>query len=79
MNVEERNRDHKALNGFKGAMDLGMGLIYIGVSAYVATNPSLTEPYGVSVYIFSVLFGAYGIFRLYRGLVTFKNAVKKRN
>lgn len=78
MNLEDRNEGNQAMQGFRGAMDLFMGALYVGVSVYAAQNPALTDQFGMSVYVFSGLFGLYGLFRLYRGISSFKGSLKQR-
>jgi hypothetical protein len=53
-------------------MDLGMGIIYIGVSSFILfgkrfgfSGPIFDPPFS---YVFAGLFIAYGAFRIYRGV-----------
>ncbi|MBL7774081.1 MAG: hypothetical protein JNM95_14550 [Chitinophagaceae bacterium] len=79
MNLEERNQDNKALLGFKGSMDLFMGAIYVAVSVFVWKFPSAMDQFGkVPVGAFSILFGLYGVFRIYRGWSSIRVMMNKR-
>lgn len=79
MNVEDRNQDNKALLGFKGSMDLFMGAVYVAVAGFVWRFPSALDQFGkVPVGAFSLLFGAYGVFRIYRGWVSIKAMMQQR-
>ncbi len=79
MNIDERNEKNKAYTGFRAAVDLSMGLIYVIVALYCLYFPWVLAQFGkMNVYILVSLFALYGAFRLYRGIVQFKNSIKRK-
>lgn len=79
MNLDERNQENKALSGFKGSMDLFMGALYVAVALYIWKYPIGLEQFkGFPVTAFSILFGAYGAFRIYRGWTAIRSMITRK-
>jgi len=69
MELNERNNNNKVYNQFKSSMDIGMGLMYMVISGYAMNTNFIIEKYGQStVWTIAILFIAYGLFRIYRGI-----------
>lgn len=78
MSLEEFDQDNKAVSGFKGSMDLVMGVIYLTVSGYCYFRQESIEQFRmINPNIFVILFASYGIFRMYRGWRKMKGALKR--
>lgn len=78
MSLEEFDQENKAVSGFKGTLDLFMGAIYIAVSGFCYLRQDSIEQFRyINVYLFVILFGSYGIFRIYRGWRKMKGIMKR--
>lgn len=74
MNPDERNIRNKGYNGFRGAMHIGIGLLYIVVGGIVGYFKSFgTIPLSnAAAYGITAAMVLYGAFRIYRGWVYLK-------
>ena len=70
MSFEERMEENKSYKSFRTSLDLGMGIFYILIGAFViyAKYFGTMELPGTYAYILGSLMILYGIFRVYRGL-----------
>ncbi|MBK7762368.1 MAG: hypothetical protein IPI46_03215 [Bacteroidetes bacterium] len=81
MNIEERNDKQKAYKQFRASIDMAMGLIYIIIPIYAMNMQFIVAAYGKSlVYTIGGLFIAYGLFRMIRSLMAFREilSISKR-
>ena len=76
---EERDRREKNMALFKPYYDIGMGAIYVGIALYVYKLPH-KEEYVLKdgLYIFAVMFGVYGFFRLVRGVYIMIKSMRRK-
>ena len=69
---------NKAYVSFRASLDIAMGVLYIFISVYCMMMPMIVEEYGKgTVYTLGLLFTAYGLFRLIRGLLKLKSVFLK--
>lgn len=73
-------QESKATVGFRASIDFAMGVLYLIVAGYVFLFPELLLQFGnISVYVFSGLAAAYGLFRIIRGVYRFRDMQKRNN
>lgn len=78
MNIEDRNDKQKAYKQFRASIDMAMGVFYIIIPIYAMRMQFIVEAYGKSlVYTISGLFIAYGIFRIIRSIMAFREIFSK--
>jgi Gpi18-like mannosyltransferase len=70
---------NKAYVAFRATVDIAMGVLYCTISLYAMQQIFLLEKYGKNtVFTIGILFSLYGIFRLVRGGIKFKNTFLKK-
>jgi hypothetical protein len=73
MDVNERNTTNNAYEQFRSSIDMAMGIMYIVISAYATKMNFIIAAYGkTTVWVIASLFIAYGIFRIIRGVLSFR-------
>lgn len=78
LDIEEQNERNKPLQQFKSVFNMGRGAVYIIIAYFVYTTPGVSYRFGkTNVKIFCLLTLVYGIFRVYRSLVEYKQTLKK--
>ena len=74
MDYEERNSRNNVYGQFKSSMDIGMGVLYIIISGYAMNMKFIIDRYGKTlVWGIAILFILYGISRIVRGILFYKN------
>ncbi len=77
MSISQRDRNEKYMATMKHYVDVAMGVLYICISIYMLKIPTLAERFGAStVYVFMVLFCAYGLYRMGRGIFAILKIMK---
>jgi hypothetical protein len=79
MNIDERNESSSAYSSFKTTMHIGMGVFYLIISFllfYANAFGAMELPTGMA-YALGTLMLAYGVFRIWRGVMDLR--LKKRN
>lgn len=80
MRNNEEQEESKATIGFRASVDLAMGVLYIVISSYFMIFPYLIESFWkYDVKILGGLLIFYGLFRIVRGLIKFKNTFMKKS
>ena len=75
---EQEQEESKATLGFKASVDLAMGLLYIVIAIYCFLFPAVLEQFGSKEFRWILaLFGLYGVFRMYRGILGLKKSTKR--
>jgi hypothetical protein len=75
---EQEYQESKATLGFKASVDLAMGILYIVIAIYCFLFPAVLEQFGSKEFRWILaLFGFYGLFRLYRGMLGLKKSTKR--
>ena len=74
MELHDRNRNNSAFGQFKSSLDMAMGVLYMAIPIYAMQTQFIIAEYGkTTVYTIAALFMAYGLFRIFRGLMFYKN------
>jgi hypothetical protein len=73
--MEDQSTERSGYSKFRVAMDVVMGVIYLGLAGFVWYKKQfgVIELYSGVVYAMSGMLVLYGSFRIYRGIIELRN------
>ena len=81
MSERDESVANRTYSHFRSTLDLGMGFIYVLIGAlilYLKYFGTMELSAGYA-YVLGGLMEAYGVFRIYRGIVSLKNVRRRRS